>query len=176
MANVNPQQVQKNKASGKGCLIALGVFGAFLAVSVIIGGIVVYKIMSSPEGRKIVAAVGETTKLTQEAMKAPGTAELRKLGCDQAMVIDAERMMSIVESFVPDSGGKPDLSEKLMVMCQMGMLGKSPPTCDDVAKTYAAAVPSGTSNFLVQVTAQGDNKPHCQARYSPSGDLLSTVK
>ena len=169
MSATSPQQVQKNKASGRGCLIALGVFGAILLLSVVVGGIVIYEILDSPQGRKIVSAVADTTKLTQEAMTAPGTAELRKLGCDQALVMDTRRMLTIIQSFAPDAGSEADLSEGTMVMCQTGMLGKAPPTCEDVAKTYLAAVPSPPGDFLVQVAGQGDKKPKCQKRYSQAG-------
>ncbi len=169
----NPQAAQatKNKASGKGCLIALSAFGVVFLLSVIVGGAVIYKLLDSPEGRKIVSAVADTTKLTQEAMTAPGATELRKLGCDPAMIMDTERMGAIVSQFVADAGGAP-LADKTLVMCQVGMLVKTAPTCEEVAKTYLAAVPSPAGAFRVQVSASGDAEPKCQKRYSQAGIVI----
>ncbi len=171
MSAVSPEQVQKNKATGRGCLIGLGVFGAILLLLLIVGGVLLYKVLDSPEGRKIVSAVADTTKLTQEAMNAPGTAELRTLGCNQAMVIDTERMMAIMESFTPDAG-KTKLSEKTMVTCQMGLMAKTAPSCEEVANGYLAAVPTPAGDFIVQVTMQGASKAKCLKRYSPAGVAL----
>lgn len=158
------------KKSGNGCVIALAVFGVIGLLLLVAGGIVAYKVASSPEGSKIISAVGETKKLIDEAGKAPGTKELRKLGCTQAMVMDAERWLTIFESAMPEAGTRAPLNENVMVICQLGFgAGKSAPTCDDVKSTYLTAVPSPAGDFLVQVTAQGDSKPKCEKHYTRAG-------
>jgi hypothetical protein len=158
------------KKTGSGCVIALGIFGVIGLLLLVGGGVVAYKVATSPEGSKIISAVGETKKLVDEAGKAPGTKELRKLGCMQAMVMDAERWLTIFENVLPEAGTRAPLDEKVMVICQLGLgAGKSAPTCDDVKTTYLAAVPTPAGDFLVQVTGQGDSKPRCEKRFTQAG-------
>jgi hypothetical protein len=110
-------------------------------------------------------------KIMKEAQTAPGTDELRKLGCDQAMVLDMQRLAKLAEGF--NDGGTPlppDMPGKL-VMCVVGDTS-SAPTCTAAAKTYLAAVPTPTKRFAVTVEAQKNNKAQCSEVYDPTGKSL----
>src|SRR5215813_8990460 len=142
-----------DKKTGRGCLIALGVFGAIGVLVLVGGGIVAYKIAQFPQVKKIAGVAYDTKKLIEDAQKAPGTKELRKRGCTQAMVMDAERWMATFSPVFNEASAPPPPEEKLMVICQVGVLArKAVPSCDDVKTTYLAVVPAPSGDLLVQVT------------------------
>lgn len=159
------------KKSGNGCLIAMAIVGGVLLLIGIFVGIGVYRFVSSSEGQKLVAVVGEGAKIAAEAQTAPGTPELKKLGCKQPMVMSMERLLKLTQQLSDAGDGEVgDLS--VMVMCPVGILD-TPPACDAVARTYVGAVPRPTGNFAVTVSEQSKNKPYCSYLYSPDAKRLS---
>jgi hypothetical protein len=162
MTNAPGQMPTKKKTSG--CLIAIlavGGGGLLIAMAVVIFAV---RWMRSPEGQRITAAVGETAKVMQEAAAAPGTEELRGLGCKQAFVIDMDRMQSIFAGFDDARAAQPNV--KTAVMCQV-----SPSTslgCDEIAATYTSAVPSRPGPFMAQVQATG-GRVVCQKTFEADG-------
>jgi hypothetical protein len=158
------------KKSGNGCLIAMAVVGGLLLILGIFVAIGVYKFASSKEGKQLISIVGEGAKVMAEAQTAPGTAELKKLGCKQPMVMSMERLAKIVQE-INDAGSDDMGGVAVMVMCPVGLLDK-PPSCDDAARTYVSAVPTPPGKFVVNVTVQGKNEPHCNNLYAPDGKRL----
>src|SRR5687767_13485706 len=80
------------KKSNRGCLIAFLVAAGLVTLLVAAGAVVAYRFAQSPEGQEAMALLKETTSMAADAMKAPGTKELRELGCDTALVMDMARL------------------------------------------------------------------------------------
>ena len=172
MVQQNPHYPRPQpKKTGNGCLIAMCVVGGIIVVFGIVVGVFVYQFTQSKEGKQILSIAGEGVKIAAEAQNAPGTSELKKLGCKQPMVMSMERLFKLTQQLNDAGGG--DVSElSVMVMCPVGILD-TPPACDDVARTYVGAVPRPSGGFAVNVTVQGNNKPHCGYLYSPEGKRLA---
>jgi hypothetical protein len=152
-----------------GCLIAILVFVGLVFVGLIFVGYGAYKVYSSPEGQKLAKVVGEGAKLAEEARKAPGTTELRKAGCQEAMVMDPARMAELMAEF--DDGGAKEmgkLENQKLVICQVGALVSTKPACDTLARTYVDAT-HPTEPFHVTVQVQGGHQPVCEKVYEPDG-------
>jgi hypothetical protein len=163
------------KKGMSGCMIAVLVVGGVGLVLVLLTVVGLVKALSSPEGQKIARFVGDSAKMMQEAQKAPGTKELRAKGCMQAMVFDMERMADLVKDLSPDAGGPPPGSEKVIITCNVGMMGTAP-ACDDLAKTYVEAVPTSSGSFRVTVQKQGGTHPECTALYDEKGAPKGSAK
>jgi hypothetical protein len=147
-----------------GCWIALAIVGG---LALVVGGLIafgVYRFATSKEGRTIIAVVGEGATIMRDAQNAPGTKQLRGIGCKQAFVIDGEKLKKLAERF---DGGTSSGEMPLIVMCSHGYLG-TPPTCDAVARTYVAAA-SPSRSFAVNVQQQGRNQALCSSLYQPDG-------
>jgi rhodanese-related sulfurtransferase len=160
-------------------MTVLAVFGVLLLVVAIIGGIVAYKVMSSPEGQKAVSLIGEGAKMTMDSMNAPGTKELKAMGCNQgAAVVDTERLQALGAQLDSDGGGaKINKDARLMVVCQVGARSSSPPSCDAVAGTYITAVGGkAIGPFVVTVSAQGDSSPKCSVLYGANAGRIRDWK
>ena len=166
-----PQQqppLQPLKKKGGGCLLALGIAGAGLVVVGIVIMVVAYKFMSSSSGQGVV----EASKLAMESLQAPGTAELRGIGCAQAAVVDTERMEAVVRKFADDAAATlPNRDFKLQITCQARASGTTP-TCEEVARTYHDAVTTPAGRYLVSVNASGSKTASCFALYEPDGTKI----
>jgi hypothetical protein len=160
------------KKSGNGCLIALAVVGGLVLLVVAVAAFGIYRAASSPEGKKLIGAIGGAAKLMAEAQNAPGAAEVRALGCSQAMVIDTEKMgemFGLLDASAPAPG-----EAAVMVVCQVQ--GGTPPTCDAVAKTYATAGAAPHRGFEVSITHnRGTSENVCQTIYDATGRKLRDV-
>ena len=166
------QPVQPKKGMS-GCLIAVMVLAALVVVGVILVAIGAWRVMSSPEGKKIARVIGEGSKMAEEARTAPGTKELRKAGCQEAMVFDPARMGDLIREIADAGPPKGDPSkEPRMIVCQVGPLG-TPPTCDRLAATYVGAA-QPTTPFHVTVQTQGGSKPKCAQAYTATGARAPT--
>ena len=154
------------KKSGHGCLIALAITGAVVLVLLILVGVAIHRAATSPEGRKVLGIVRDTARVVGESASAPGTKELRDLGCDSALVMDLNSWMKV---FGGDAGvPRPSGQLELFVICGAGVF-KTPPTCERVAQTYIGAVGSARGPFQVMVQKQGRNKPLCAVCYDTGG-------
>ena len=165
------------KKSGKGCLIAVAVAGGIAVLLGIAAGIFMYKFATSKEGRAVISIVGEGTDIAKESLTAPGTKELRDMGCATAAVLDMERMTKLVTRFV--DAGRSNASKlpfRMMVTCQPGSFSNTSPACDDVARTYVTAVGRAPGRFCAQVMRQGgNNKPVCRKLYAADGTPLGDL-
>jgi hypothetical protein len=154
-----------------GFFVALLVFGGVVCMIALVGIVLVVRFLYTPEGKKLAHFVGDTAKLMQEAQRAPGTKELRALGCETAMVFDTDRMLDLMHDF-DDAGARSDVDDKVMVTCAVGLLGTAP-SCDDVARTYVGAVGEAKSSFRVHVQRQGGGRAECTGRYGADGAPIS---
>src|SRR6185312_5232167 len=151
-----------------GCLIALFIVGGLLLLVLGAAAIGLVIFARSETGKKIASVASKGGKILKKSVNAPGTAELVKLGCAQAMVIDPDDFSDIVGEFV--DGGIPKGKTERMVICQAPPSGTSP-TCDEVAKTYVAAVGASESGFVFTSGAKGKGTG-CQAEYDGAGNYI----
>lgn len=157
-----------------GCVIALMVIGALLALVCIGSGIAMFVAARSDTGKKIFAAVGQGVALAEKGVNAPGAEELRQAGCPQALVMDMKEAMKLAELFI--DGGLKDTDDMnyLMAACT-GKYGDTLPTCEALAPVYAKAVPS-EREFVIEVKINGKQKPECRQRYAGDGTFIADMK
>jgi len=146
-----------------GSLVAIAAGGAALVVAVVIGAVVAARSCSSDApppparaGGNANAAVGE------EGMRAPGTAELRKLGCEQALVVDMARLLG-------DASRIREGEPRTMVTCDVPAAGDAP-TCDRAAAAYFGAIGGSADQAVgVRILRAGVAAPLCSRLYAPNG-------
>jgi hypothetical protein len=95
-------------------------------------------------------------------MHAAGTAELRRLGCEHALVVDMAKLLGDPALVRP---GEP----RYMVTCDVPAAAE-PPTCERAASVYFQA--SGVmadGNVGIRVLRAGASAPACSHLYAPSG-------
>lgn len=122
--------------------------------------------------------VGDMAGEALRGRSAPGAAEARALGCDEAMVIDAARFKQGMESIIGEHARRKGEAEpaplppmdQLFVICQVRF--GTAPTCDAIAQTYAAAVPSERP-FGVLVQYAG--KEQCSTSYAGDGTPIGAL-
>jgi len=151
-----------------GCLIALFIVGGLLLLVLGAAAIGLVIFARSDTGKKIASIASKGGKVLKKSVNAPGTPELVKLGCAQAMVIDPDDFSDIVSELV--DGGIPKGKTERMVICQAPP-SNAAPSCDNVAKTYVAAVGASEGGFVVTAGAKGKGSG-CQAEYDGAGNHL----
>lgn len=164
---MQPPRPAPKKKSGNGCLIALAIVGGLAAVTVALIGFGLWRFANTKEGKLVFGAIGDAARLAAEAQNAPGAKEVRELGCEQAMAFDMDQMNKLMERFdasAPAEGTK-------LVVCQVGVFNKTPPTCDRVAHTYLAAAGPPARELLVTVNHTGGARS-CSTMYDPTGKKI----
>lgn len=157
-----------------GCVIALMVMGALLALVCVGSSIAMFLAARSDTGKKIFAAVGQGVALAEKGVNAPGAEELRQAGCPQSLVMDMKEAMKLAELFLDGGVKDTDDMDYLMAACS-GKYGDTLPTCEALAPVYAKAVPS-TREFVIEVKINGKQKPECRQRYSGDGTFIAEMK
>ena len=115
-------------------------------------------------------------KFYQEISTAPGAAEVKATGCDQAFVITPEALTKFVKSVekVADKNkegvkdkpaNKPPEIKQAMVMCQVQKTAKAP-TCDEVAKAYAGAVENTEKFGVIVQSSEKRDGPVCDGLFN----------
>lgn len=159
------------KKSSNGCLIAALIVGGVLLVGALGVGIGIYAFVQSDIGQTTIKVVGATKRLMDKGATAPGAAQVRARGCDQAMVLDAHDFDELMDA-LSDGGTDAGMPDGTMVICTV-RVGMSPPSCDDLAATYVAAVGGeASSEFVVSVQQQGNNTPICRESYDAGGSRV----
>ena len=163
----------KKKGISTGCWIALAAvllfFGSVAGVMIYIG----YQVSQNKDVQNVMGTLGDVAGLAIEAQNAPGTAELRALGCEQALALDPAKMQKIAEKFMDQDASLPPLPTPgigRIVMCQVGAFGTAP-KCDDAARAYVRGA-APTASFMLMV--QTNKKTTCDGTYSSTGALLSS--
>jgi hypothetical protein len=155
--------------------VLLGVAGALILTC----GAGVAWLASSERGKQFLEATRETVEVFEGATSAPGTGELRELGCDDVMVILGSELVGAMKRLgleVPAEVQQGDLSPGLLIVfCRTDALGSAPPACADLARTYASAVPAPPERFMVMAEQRGRSESGCHGIYSPEGELLQAV-
>jgi hypothetical protein len=164
------------KKTSKTLVIVLSILGAFVMLGALVVIVAIVAFARSDTGKKTI----DIMKEAREAQNAPGTRELRKLGCEQASAMDMDRFGRLLND---DAALKDDEEDedaafrrtsqmyRVMVSCQGGFL-RTPPSCDDVAQTYVDAVGTVPGPFIVSVTNPKDPMHPCNGEYSADGTRL----
>lgn len=160
---------QKSDGRRRGCVIAAAVAAAVMLVCGCVVTLIGWSIWESPTVQRGVQIAGAAMEMTQEAMRAPGAAELRQAGCLQALVYTPDIIRRFGDTIRPD-GGIGNVPEDPLVVCAVRR--ESPMTCEEVARAYGAAVQPTPSQIGVTVQRQGQREPVCQAVYGPDGTFL----
>jgi hypothetical protein len=170
-----PQQPPPPQKKGmSGCMIAFIVVSIIGVLGALVVGIVVYLVATSSAGKTAIKLVGESTELAQKGMTAPGTAELRALGCEQAMVLDMKDVGNMMNDVLDAGLGDASISG-LMVQCTIARNHSAAISCDDAASTYVRAIGGTASDeFVVTVQRHGDSRKLCESSYDATGKLVGS--
>ena len=147
-------------------LLAIAALGLFTCA-----GLVLW-VSQSEQGRQLREVVRTGYEVGVESTRAPGTEELRELGCNQAMIMSAEQARAFADAVTdqPEEVLEQFPEDLTMVICQLNMFSDAEIACDEVARTYVSAIePQG--RILVQVQ-QGRDSAGCTGIYSSTGELL----
>jgi len=162
------------RKTGRGCLVALLVAAGVAGVALIAAAVAVYVIAKSPEGQKAIGALSEGVQATKESLTAPGTKELKALGCDTAMVVDVQRVTELIRKYADAGANDPD-DGRLLVLCKMTGPSNAP-TCADVAAAYLRAVGTPAGRLAVQVQRRNGKETVCSRLYDVDGEDLGAFR
>lgn len=148
-----PRSGEPQRKKRSGCMTFLALVG--------IGGLAVVAVVTFVAWRHgWLEKVWRGGKLAYEGMNAPGTKEMHALGCDQAMVMNADEVGRLI-----GKDGPHDVA--IVVVCIAR--SERAPSCNDVAEAYVQAQDGGAgSPFAVTVRNNSTGK-HCTERYGADG-------
>jgi hypothetical protein len=149
----------------RGSLIGLAAAGAASVVALVVGVVVALRGCGGGDAPHVAAPPDSAARVGAEGMGAKGTAELRAMGCVDAVVVDMQRLLGSASKV---REGEP----RYMVTCDVSS-ATGAPTCDKLAGTYFGAI-GGTAdaNVCVRVTLAGVTQPSCSRLYAPNGTDL----
>ena len=153
------------------CADVLIAGGGLLFLTCTVG---VFLFLRTEDGQRIVDGVWEATSLLTEATSAAGSAELREFGCDLALVTTVGQIEKLGRAFqnAEIEEADPVRGEMVFVLCQVEETG---PSCEDIARTYGAAV-AVAEPFLVAVATGGGDEDQCKGVYAADGSLVQAVE
>jgi hypothetical protein len=146
---------------GEPRLIALAGAGGAVAIGVIVGAVLAVRALTRDSDRATLGPPSDGAEVARAGMQAPGTNELRQIGCDPAIVIDLERLLR-------DAAAVREGEPRYIVTCDVTRA--DPPTCGRAAETYFAALGGmAQGNVNVRISRPGSTAPLCSRLYAPSG-------
>jgi len=155
----------------KGCIIlaiASGVIALLCAGAITWMG---YTVATDPDLSRAARAVGAGVDLAHKAMTAPGTGELRRAGCEQAMALSPEDLARFLEAIEPDAAPAAEQMDMPVVTCNLSVWSSL--SCEEVARIYAGAVTPAPPQMAVQVAGTAGTR--CTGVYDPSGARLGDI-
>lgn len=171
-----PGYGQPPKKKGmNGCLLAFLITGGLFLLMGIGGGIWFYISF-----KDFVDASGDMMAIVVKARNAPGTDELRDLGCKEAVALDMKELSKVAQRFedaiAKREGREPkeldlDGEAAFYVQCESP---KKKLTCEDVAKSFIKSVePKG--RIVVGVQGSGGSK-ECTETFDEHGKSLGKAE
>ncbi|NUO52183.1 MAG: hypothetical protein HOV80_25295 [Polyangiaceae bacterium] len=167
-----PGYVQPPKKKGmNGCLLAFLITGGLFLVMGIGGGIWFYISF-----KDFVDASGDMMGIVVKARNAPGTDEVRELGCQDAVALDMKELTKVAQRFEDAMAKREnrepkelDLDDEAAYYVQCSN-PKKKLSCEDVAKTFIKAVePKGRIVVGVQT---GSSSKECTETFDQTGKKL----
>ena len=145
----------------RGGLLVYGLGGAAIVLVVVVGAFVAVR-SCGEEPPPPPRATYSNTQFAAEGARAKGTAELRSLGCEQALVVDMARLMG-------DASQVRDREPRFMVTCDVGPAAAMP-SCEQVQAAYYAAIGGvAEGNVGIRVSRSGTPSPACSHLFAPNG-------
>lgn len=157
---------------GKGCFIALAIVGV---ITLVCGGIVTWagwSVWTNPNVQRGVAIAGAAMDMTREALTAPGTAEMRQVGCTQAMALTPELMRRFLDAVAPDGGAPYDAPAIPLITCAMERGTVTAPSCEETVRAYAGAVSPAPEEIAARVAVQTEPRARCEGIFAADGTYL----
>lgn len=149
-------------------VLALGIGSGALVLAAVLGGVLLVRGCSSGSAGAATAPGPDRGALAAaDGMSAKGTAEMRRLGCQEALVVDMARVLGGASHIQPDE-------PRYMVTCDVGSDGGAAPTCERVSEVYFSAVGTPDGNVCVRVSHGGTPQPACSRLYASTGADLGT--
>ena len=148
----------------------------FLVAAIIVGLVIFYK--NCEQCQEIVEGVSEGTAAIVQGMNAPGTAQIRALGCEQAMAIN----MDVFEKmFAPMTGEEQIFDNNMrsmkMLLCKRESFGvPEGPECADVIRAWASGTDEQHDAAIVIVQGRSGSSTYCQGIYAIDGTLLGDLE
>lgn len=144
-------------------LLALGIGSGGLVLGAVVGGVLLLRGCSgSPGASATTAAPDRGAAAVAAGLSAKGTAEMRALGCQDAIVVDMARVLGGASQIEADE-------PRWMVTCDVGSGTAPAPACERVAAAYFAAVGTPDGNVSVRVSRTGAPQPSCSRLYASTG-------
>jgi hypothetical protein len=149
----------------RGGLLGIAAGGAGAVLVVVVAAVLVARSCgggSSAAARPAGEGVNANAGVATEGMHAPGTAELRALGCEHALVVDMAKLLG--------SGSRVREGEpRYMVTCDVPP-AVDPPTCERAATVYFGAIGGMADEAVgVRVLREGSSAPLCSRLFAPNG-------
>ncbi|HEY5240608.1 MAG TPA: hypothetical protein VIJ22_04045 [Polyangiaceae bacterium] len=149
----------------RGGLLGIAAAGAGAVVVVLVAVVLVARSCSdgpSTARRGGADGVNGHGSVADEGMRAAAAAELQKLGCEHALVIDMGKLLGDASRIRPGEPGT-------MVTCDVPA-AVDPPTCERAAAVYFRATAGMVDvNVGVRVLREGSPAPLCSRLYAPNG-------
>ena len=169
-----PLPAKRKRSAFATVMLVLG--GGFL-LFLLVAAVAFVLFLRSDTGKKVSGIMGEAMKMSKRSQNAPGTKELRAMGCAQAMVMTPEDFETIAAQL--DAGRLDERDERgqrqsalhEIVICSVN-LWSDPPPCDRVAAAYLGAVGPRPSPYLVTSQQAGKPNPACTVLYDADGTRL----
>lgn len=154
-------------------------------VVALVGGVGLYLFLRTDQGKKILEVARQGSALLSEAAVAPGTSELREIGCETALVVPAGKIVELFGQLEPQvrmgelergfvsvgrlSAGTP------VVFCAQKRGQAGTPDCASAARAYASAVKPPPERFAILMTPRRGDLAGCSGIYAPDGARVADL-
>ncbi|CAG0961026.1 hypothetical protein MYXO_00760 [Myxococcaceae bacterium] len=153
------------------------------AVLLLLGGVGMFLFLRTEQGQKILTLAREGRALLAEASSAPGTTELRDVGCEAALVLPAGKIADLLRQLEPaarsDEIGAGFLSagslpaETPVVFCSQRQPGV--PDCSAAARIYSAALAQPPERFVVLMAPRQGALAGCSGVFGADGTRVEDL-
>ena len=154
-------------------------------VLLLIGGIGLYMFLRTEEGQRILKLAREGSMLLAEAATAPGTDELRSIGCETALAAPAGKLAELFRQIDPEGqGGEVGegflaagglAAETPVIFCSQKPGQAGTPDCSSAARIYASVLEPQPERFVVLVAPRRADLAGCSGIYAPDGTRVADL-
>ncbi len=155
------------------------------AVVGLVGGVGLYLFLRTEQGQKILTVARQGSALLSEAALAPGTSELRSIGCETALAVPAGKIADLFRQLEP-AGRTSEIEERFLsvggldadtpvVFCAQRRGQAGTPDCASAAKVYASVLAPPPARFVVLMAPRRGDLAGCSGVYAPDGTRLADL-
>lgn len=176
------------ESSTKTVVMILGIIGGTTLLAGIVA-IVFY--LNCEECQQALNIAGEGASMMLEASNAPGTQQMRELGCSNAMVIDMQRFMTMIADKLDESATENSANQEIrkalqaenetqgmLVSCEVRSIKPiTGPECADVMRAYVSgAGEQAAATAHVIVMGSFASNAYCEGIYDQAGNFVREVE